>query len=439
MFKFMTKKRRIVGVLILAGLFGVSLSSGMSQEKIYASTKSGSVNMTKTIKTKTKKGRDIKTSEVYALSGSTFSLLDNILEQEDKDKNVLISPTSIYYAFGMAENGAKKSSRSQLEKVINGGVKTSDFNKILASTRNRMNADKEVKWNVANSVWYINRKDVKVRKSFLKKAKAYYGAEVYKASFNNKTLKDVNSWVKKNTNKMIPKVLENISKDDVMYIINAIAFEGEWGEQFKDYQVVKNQDFTNSDGFISKVTMLTEKEGSYFELNGAYGFKKKYKGYNYSFVGIMIPDNVTPAQYVEQLAKDGSAFPKQLKNTKSGNVVIKFPEFSYDYDIEMSEILKSMGATDVFDKDKANLNNLFTKTDDYNYYFSKVIHKTHIEVDKNGTKAAAVTAITLQKNTSVLRPEKQINITLDHPFVYAIVDDTTNLPVFVGVVNILGK
>lgn len=431
----MIRKRNVAKILILGCLLGVGAGFGMSQKITIAATKSGTVNMTKSIKVKSNKGRELKSSEVSALSGSTFNLLDNIIKNEDKDKNVLISPTSIYYAFGMAENGTKKNSKTQLEKVINGGVKSADFNKVLANTRKRMMDDKSVKWNVANSVWYIKRKDVKVKKSFLKKVKSYYGAEVYKAPFNDKTLKDVNSWVKKNTNKMIPKVLDRISKDEVMYIINAMAFEAEWGEQFKDGQVIKNQDFTNLNGSISKVTMLTEKEGSYFELEGAYGFKKKYKGYNYSFVGIMMPENVTPAEFVEKLAKNGGAFPKELTNMKSANVVIKFPEFSYDYDIEMSKVLKNMGVLDVFDENKANLYNMFTKTDDYNYCFSKVIHKTHIEVDKNGTKAAAVTAIAFEKATAIYRPQQQITITLDHPFVYAIVDDTTNLPVFVGVVN----
>ena len=199
--------------------------------------------------------------------------------------------------------------------------------------------------------------------------------------------------------------------------------------------MTKNQEFTNIDGSKSKTTMLSEKEESYFELNGGLGFRKKYKGYNYSFVGIMMPDNMTPSEYISKLSENGGEFPKQLSNVKSADVYVKFPEFSYDYDIEMSKVLKNMGVSDAFDQEKANLYNMFKKTDDYNYCFSKVIHKTHIEVDKNGTKAAAVTAISVEKATAFLREREKVYITLDKPFVYAIVDDKTNLPVFVGVVN----
>ena len=437
---FMSNKRMIVKKLLFIMLaFFMALSNGggalLEASYVCAAKKSGSTNMTKSIKVKSAKGRNMTADEVAALSGSTFKLFDNIMKSEPADKNVLISPSSIYYAFGMAENGAKSSTKSQLENVVNGGIKSGEFNKILAASKKRMMSDKCVKWNVANSVWYIDRKDVKVKKKFLKKVKSYYGAEVYKAPFNSKTLKDVNSWVKKNTHKMIPKVLDRISKDEVMYIINAMAFEGEWGEQFKDSQVTKNQEFTNIDGSKSKTTMLSEKEESYFELNGGLGFRKKYKGYNYSFVGIMMPDNMTPSEYISKLSENGGEFPKQLSNVKSADVYVKFPEFSYDYDIEMSKVLKNMGVSDAFDQEKANLYNMFKKTDDYNYCFSKVIHKTHIEVDKNGTKAAAVTAISVEKATAFLREREKVYITLDKPFVYAIVDDKTNLPVFVGVVN----
>ncbi|MBR1598882.1 MAG: serpin family protein [Lachnospiraceae bacterium] len=432
----------IVSVLLCNMLYGsIPFSSGDGMSRVSAAGKStGTKNLTKSIKVKSKKGRAMTEKEAGALSSSSFKILDTVMDGESADKNVLISPVSILYAFGMAENGAKGATRSQLEAVVNGGVKSSELNKVLAATRRQMIKDKNVSWNIANSVWYRKRKDVKVKKAFLKKVKAYYGAEVYRAPFNAGTVKDVNAWVKKNTKKMIPKIIKKIDSTDVMYLINAMAFEGEWATQFTDKQVLKEQDFTNIDGSISKVTMLTGGESRYFELNGAYGFKKNYKGGKYSFVGIDVPEGVTTSDYVKQLSEDGSAFVSALGNMKSAIVTVKFPEYKLDYDVEMSGALKKLGAVDAFDGDKADLYNMFEKDKGSNYYFSAVYHKTHIEVDKKGTKAAAATAIVVSKTTSVVTDNlAKIEITLDHPFVYAIVDNTTNIPVFVGVVNRLGE
>ena len=404
-----------------------------------AKKSTGSKNMTGTVKVKSKKGRDMTEKEKGALSDSSFKLLSSVTSKSE-GKNVLISPTSIMYAFGMAENGAKGKTRSQLESVVNGGIKTGDFNKILAYSRNRMNKNKNVKWNIANSVWYRKNKNVKVKKPFLKNVKSYYGAEVYRAPFNSKTVKDVNSWVKKNTRKMIPKILGQTNKSDVMYLINAVAFEGKWAEQFTDRQILEKQDFTNYDKTVSKVTMLSGTESSYFELNGARGFKKSYVGGEYSFVGIEMPEGMTAEQYVKNLSENGGDFVNALNNMKHANVIIKFPEFKSEYNVELSNVLKGLGATNAFDPDKANLYNMFEKDPDSNYCFSAVLHRTYIEVDDKGTKAAAATAIVVNKATSVIAHDmEKIEITLDHPFVYAIVDNTNNLPVFIGVENVISE
>lgn len=414
-----------------------TIIDGWNISKVNAATKStGTKNMTATVKVKSKSGRKMKVSEVNALSSASFKMLNTVMEKETEGSNVLISPASIQYAFGMAENGAKGTTKKQLEKVINGGIKSSEFNKIMAAYKKRMTGDEYVKWNIANSVWYRNRKDIKVKKTFLKNVKSYYGAQVYRAPFNNSTVKDINSWVNKNTKKMIPKIIDNTDSSAVMYIINAMAFEGAWAEQFDEKHVLENRDFTNYDGSVSKVTMLQGGESSYFELNGAYGFRKMYSGGQYSFVGIEVPEGTTTQEYVKKLSENGSEFVKALKNMKRAKVTLQLPEFDTDYDVEMSDPLKKLGAVNAFNRDKANLYNMFKKDADGNYYFSAVLHKTHIEVDRKGTKAAAVTAIIVNKATSVRTDElENIEITLDHPFVYAIVDNTTNLPVFVGVVN----
>lgn len=407
---------------------------------VHAAGSTKTKDLTSTINVTRSKGRKMKTSEVNKLTSASFRLLKGTMKNEDSNKNVLISPTSIMFAFGLAENGARSKTRCQMENVINGGVKTGDTNKILCNLMNSLENSDEVEWNVANSVWIRDRKDVKVKKSYLRTSAMYYDAEIFKAPFDGNTVKDVNGWVKKNTNNMIPKIVDHFDEDTIMCLINAMAFEGTWQEPFEKERIHKNQIFTNLDGSKSRVTMMNGSVSGYFELYGAKGFKKYYKGGQYAFVGIEMPENVKPVDYISRLSKNGAAFNRALSKMKyDRKVSISVPKFEVDYDTEMSKNLKKMGITCAFNPKKANLYNMFEKDKDSNYFISKVIHKTHIEVDKNGTKAAAATAVLIDKNTTVVDPKMPISINLDHPFIYAIVDTDTNLPLYIGCTNTLGK
>ena len=401
-----------------------------------AAKSSKTQNLTASIKASKSKGTKMKAGQAKKLTTVSFKLLDETIKNDDANANVFISPTSVMFAFGLAENGAKGATRSQIENGLYGGISTQDTNSLMCKLMKKMESNKKVKWNVGNSIWVIDRSDVKVKKNFLKTCKSYYDAEIYKAPFDDSTVKDMNKWVSDNTKGMIPKIVDRFQGDEVMYLINAVAFDGSWAEPFTKAQIQKKYTFHNIDGSTSKVTMMNSKVDGYFELNGAKGFKKYYKGRDYAFVGIEMPEGVTPADYIAALSTDEGAFNNALSDMKYDfDVRIKLPKFKLDYDTEMTSTLENMGITDAFDKNKANLYNMFKKDGDTNYYFDKVLHKTHIEVDQSGTKAAAVTAIAVNKITSVQNPKPQLMISLDHPFVYAIVDTKTNLPIFVGCMN----
>ena len=397
---------------------------------------SSTVNLTKQIKVINIKGRKMKKKEAKKITSASVKLLNETMKNDEEGANVLISPTSVMYAFGILENGAKGKTRKQIEKNIFGGIKTSDTNKILKKQMDDMEDDKFVTWNIANSVWVSNRKDVKVKKNYLKKTISYFDADVFKTPFDDDCVKDMNKWVKKNTNNMIPKIVDELDEDTVSALINAICFEGTWADKFSDYSIEEDQDFTNYDGSISKVTQMSGEVGGYFKLNGAYGFEKYYTGGKYAFVGIKMPEGTSTSDYIEKLVQNPAKFNKALNNIKTDKKVnITMPEFSLDYNAELNAPIKKLGVTRAFSKRKANLYNMFKKDGDTNYFVNKVIHKTHIEVDKNGTKAAAVTAIMIEKNMAVLDERETLQITLDNPFVYAIVDTEKGIPVFMGCVN----
>ena len=427
----MNKKRIFCLLLISVMLLG---SINVNAIKYSKKTKV----LTSQVKVKRAKGSKMKSADVDKLTAASLNLLNSTIQGDKEGANVLISPSSIMFAFGLVENGAKGKTRSQIENVIYGGMKTADTNKVLCKQMKTMESNKKVKWNVANSVWIRDRKDVNVKKKYLKTAVSYYDADIYKAPFNKSTVKDINKWVNKNTHKMIPKLVNKLDDEAVLCLLNAVAFEGSWQQCFTKKQIKKNCDFTNVDGSKSKVTMLNGEVSGYFQLNGANGFKKYYKGGDYAFIGIELPEGVKPAEYIAQLSENPADFTKALSDMKYDyDVSIQLPEYTIDYNSEMTETLKGMGVTDAFDPEKANLYNMFKKDKTGNYYFSTVIHKTHIEVDKNGTKAAAATAIISEKATSVEDKRPHMEIKLDHAFVYGIIDTKTNLPLFIGCVNTL--
>ena len=149
------KKRRILVLFLVFTLLFSSFSSS-------AAKKSGTKNLTSTVKVKQSKGRKIKKREAKQLTSASIKLLDATIKNGKENENVFISPTSIMYAFGLAENGARGKTRSQIENVIYGGMKTKDTNLVMSRMMKNMESDKCVDWNIANSIWIKDQKDIKL-------------------------------------------------------------------------------------------------------------------------------------------------------------------------------------------------------------------------------------------------------------------------------------
>ena len=375
--------------------------------------------------------------QISSLSASSFELLQRVAASEGAGSNVLISPTSMMMAFGMLENGAGGETLTQIENTF-GSIPVSEMNPMMYSMAQRFNEAGDVKWNVANSVWFKEDGSVEVIPDFATAVKNYYGADVWGAPFNETTLADINGWVNHETLGMIPSILDQIPESARMYLINAMAFEGEWMNEYEKSDVIEAQLFTNYDNSTSEVTMLFSRENTYFEIAGGTGFIRPYKGGEYSFVGILPEEGTTVEDFLAELAANGDQFADAVRNPEYNyeNVLVKIPEFEYDYFKEMSKVLQDMGMELPFDAYNADLSGMLRAANDseYNTYVSRVLHKTYIKVDREGTRAAAVTAIEIS-DACVAVGEPPVTVYLDRPFVYGIVDNATGLPVFLGTVN----
>ena len=344
---------------------------------------------------------------------------------EESGKNTLISPLSVLCALAMTANGAEEETLAQMEEVL--GMTTDELNLYLYSYMKNLPQGDKYKLSLANSIWFTEDERFTVNQDFLQTNADYYGADIYKAPFDKQTLKDINNWVKQNTDGMIPEILDQIPPEAIMYLVNALAFEAEWSEIYEKHQV-KDGEFTKEDGTKQDVKFMYGSEGTYFEEEKATGFMKRYKGGKYAFVAILPNEGVSVSEYIASL--DGESLNALLANPQYATVRTSIPKFETEYKVEMSDILQSMGMTEAFDMYNADFEGLGTSTGG-NIYISRVLHKTFISVGEKGTKAGAATIVEM-KDGAAAEPTEPKEVYLDRPFVYMLVDCENNIPFFIG-------
>lgn len=371
-------------------------------------------------------------TDVFSKSTADFSI--KLLQQTYTDeKNTLVAPLSVLTALAMTANGADGETLTQMEKVLGGGQSIADLNGYLKTFFDTRENTEKVKFTTANSIWFRDDADrLTVEQDFLQKNADYYGAAAYKAPFDNQTVKDINRWVKQNTDGMIKKVVDEISPETMLYLINTLVFDGEWQVIYKR-ENVRDGIFTNINGEEQSAKMMYCGLNQYLEDGMATGFVKNYAGGQYSFVALLPNEGVSLSSYVESLT--GEKFRNTFLQAKKTSVKSAIPKFSYDCNFTLNDGLKAMGLKNAFDGADADFSAMGHSVDG-NLYIGRVVHKTFISVDERGTKAGAVTSVQVDGNSA---PMETYMVHLDRPFVYAIVDNATGLPVFMGTVVSLAE
>ena len=350
---------------------------------------------------------------------------------EESGKNTLISPLSVLCALAMTANGAKEETLAQMESVL--GMTKDELNIYLYSYMKKLPNGEKYKLSLANSIWFTNDESFTVNRDFLQTNADYYGADIYKSPFDQKTCKEINKWVEDNTDGMIPEILDEINPEAVMYLVNALAFDAEWAKIYRESSV-KYGKFTKEDGSEQNVELMYNTENVYLEDDNASGFMKYYKDGKYAFVALLPNEGVSVSEYISSL--DGKSLSEMLANAQIATVRTCVPKFETEYDVNMAEILAKMGMPDAFDSDKADFTGLGTSSVG-NIYISRVIHKTFISVDEKGTKAGATTAVEMMPESAPPTDIKKVY--LNRPFVYMLVDCENNIPFFIGTMMDVGE
>lgn len=337
-----------------------------------------------------------------------------------KGKTTLVSPLSVLTALALVQNGAQGDTLAQLEQAL-GGLDCDTLNAYMRAYCDFLTESDELK--IANSVWTDSSAEAK--RAFLQKAVDSYSAQIFSAPLSSKkTVSSINSWVKKNTDGMIPKIIENADRDAVMMLINAVAFEAKWETPYTNDDIEKLE-FNSYSGKSKKTEFMCSTESVYLSDSDAVGFMKPYKNGRFAFAALLPDENTGIDDYVASLS--GDKLMKIFSSAKRGNEVnVKMPKFRAEYSTQLIDTLKKMGVKDAFDNKTADFSSLVENRD---AYIATVVHKTFIEVDEKGTRAAASTLVGAD-TMSLMEP---YSVCLNRPFVYMIVDTETNLPLFIGV------
>ena len=357
-----------------------------------------------------------------------FDLFQEIWKAEP-NQNVFISPFSVSTALTMTLNGASGETEQaitdtlQLQNVGNDAINNS-FSQLLQQLQT---SDPKVTLTIANSLWA--NQDFQFKQDFLQRNENYFEAEVSTLDFlDPNTLNTINQWVNTNTNGKIPKILEEIESNAVLFLINAIYFKGVWQTEF-DPAKTQDGDFYLTDGSTKQVPMMN-RQGMFpiyygdnvAAINLPYGegrmrmyiFLPSQKSNLNDFVGVL----------------NAADWENWMTQFREQDISIRIPKFKIEYGTkELNDALTSLGMGVAFDEDRADFSRMATlEKPSANLYIDKVAHKTFIEVNEEGSEAAAATSVTIGVKSL---PRMFI---VNKPFFFAIRDNETQTVLFMGVV-----
>ena len=355
-------------------------------------------------------------------------LLTSSYQLEEDNKNLLLSPLSVMTALAMTSNGAKSNTLAQLEAALGGELKLADLNAYLHTYLNNLPSSASSRFHFANGIWFKDQADFQVEEDFLQTNVNYYDAAIRKAPFDDSTLQEINQWTAQHTDNMIPQLLQMLPEDVLMVLVNALCFEAKWRITFEE-ENCRRGEFTNRQGEVDEPVYMFGSVERYLEKDGIIGITKYYEGMDYQFVAFLPEAEEDFDSFVASL--NGEKLASLLDSaTDNYATFVQLPKFSNDFSASLVKTLEQLGIKDAFGKGEQKAD--FSGISQTPLFISDVIHKTHIDVDSEGTRAAAATAVMLAFGGY---PTEVKEVSLTRPFVYMIVDSANQMPLFVGTVT----
>ena len=358
-----------------------------------------------------------------------YEFFKKVNEISGSEANMMVSPLSVSMALGMTRNGAANATLEAMTNTLGfAGMSETEINesyKYIIETFTGL--DPKVKLQIANSIWYHN--NFTVEQPFVLTNQQYFDASVTKLDFSSPSAVDIiNAWVNEKTNTLIPEIIDQIPGDAVMYLVNAVYFKGQWRYQF-DKTKTQQKPFYLAGGAEIQAPAMSEHESfPFYKGSGFEAIELPYNQGNY-VMSILLPDaGKTVGDVITQLSQaNWNTWSNQFVDR---DIQLQLPKFKYEYnEKQMKTILSDMGMGIAFDSDNAD----FTRINsDGGLYISRILHKTFIETNEEGTEAAAVTAV--EVGVTSVGPEQPYAFIVDRPFVYFIQEKSTGTILFIGTV-----
>ena len=367
---------------------------------------------------------------VSANTKFAFDLFNKLLT-EDINRNIFISPLSISIALAMTYNGAEGTTKDAMAKTLNfGNMTLEDINQGYSDLIGSLeNVDQAVRLLIGNSVWMKKEFEPAVKPSFLQNVGTSYDSEMFTRDFGSpQTVNEINSWVNKRTEGKIKEIVKDLSPELVMFLINAIYFKGTWITEFDKTKTLQ-QDFFLRDGSTVRVDMMTTAGNfSYYSDENCEIARLPY-GRDKVAMYIFLPkEGLSLDSFVASLNQTvHDEYVSRLQPAE--DLIVKMPKFEVEYGVKrLNSVLSKLGMGIAFDPDQANFSGI-ASTVSGNLYISYVDHKAVVEVNEEGTEAAAVTNVGIGYTAVPAAPPSFV---VNRPFYYEIRDDRSGSVLFMG-------
>jgi serpin B len=357
----------------------------------------------------------------------TFDVLGRVIKESSG--NIMISPYSLSACLSMTANGAAGATQDSMLNALGFTGKTiSHVNSYFAKvTSSILKTDPSTKLSIANSIWFRNT--ISVKPEFIQTTTDSFKAIVKGIDFNaSSSVNTINKWASDKTNGLITKVIEEITPDNIMFLLNAVYFKAIWAKGFEfDSKKSKEMLFYQTNKVNTTVNMMIN-EHSYNSIvnEKLSAVSIPYGNGAFEFMAFLPAESSSIEKMISDL-KNESNFNSLTSQMESQNIILKIPKFKFKFDTRLNNILCSLGMGIAFDPFKADFSNAFNGLSDAHISYVKQFN--YIEVNEKGTEAAAVT-VTGIVATSI--PVSPLSIVFNRPFVFIIREKATGIILFAG-------